>query len=530
MQVNKDLYDNRSVFQVLGCLIKKPTLIEEYSLDKDDFEVEPFHQIVFSAIYNLYQQGIKTLDSFAIDSYLSKYPKQYKRFEANNGVEFCEEAFDLSEVSNFEFYYQRLRKFSYLRFLDSRGLDTSPLYDTTVVEPTQREKEMEKLDGRTIKEMIDIIDTQITVEAKMRYGNNLKDEGLKAGVGLQELKESLKEAPAWGAPLQSPFLTTIFHGARLGKLFLKSSASGFGKSRLAMGDVGYMSVGWCYDHDKKKWMDTGFHLPMLYISCELDHEELQTLLLAWVSGINEDKIINGNYEGDEEEIVDQAIKYIEAAPTYFEVVPDFGISDIVNMVKKYKREKDCDYFIFDYLHMSIQLLSELSSVSRGSKLREDQILFLFIDKLKNLCNQLNIFMYVITQVNDSYRTATVKDESLIRGSKAICDRVDIAHVDLKPTKGDLEEIKKILSKQMGHKPITMIRYIYKVRRGKLTRVKLYQFADLGTCRTTDCFLLTYDNELVSLDVTKVENIDKVIDDNSVEDERDSENDDGILIF
>ena len=82
--VNKKLYDNRSALQVIGCLIREPELMEEYPLDKSDFEVESFHEIVYSCVYNLYQQGVQVIDDFAIDSYLSKYSKQYKIFESKD--------------------------------------------------------------------------------------------------------------------------------------------------------------------------------------------------------------------------------------------------------------------------------------------------------------------------------------------------------------------------------------------------------------------------------------------------------------
>ena len=512
--VNKKLYDNRSALQVIGCLIREPELMEEYPLDKSDFEVESFHEIVYSCVYNLYQQGVQVIDDFAIDSYLSKYSKQYKIFESNNGIEWCNDAVVMAEPSNFSFYHSRLKKFSYLRFLDNRGLDVCCLYDYSVCEPVEQEKEMEKLDSRTIKEMIDIVDTKLTVEARMRFEAQTF-HGIQAGKGLRELKEKLKEEPDWGLPMRSTMFTTATRGARLGKMYLKSSNSGGGKSRLAESDIALWSVPYYYDSKEEKWIHTGFSEPSLYISAELQFDELQTILAANIADVPEDHIINGTYEGDEEERVDKAIAYIEQAPLYFVHMPNFSIADVKNIIKKYHREKGCNYFVMDYIHMTQQLITEISSMSRGMKLREDQILFLFADELKNLCNDLNIFILAITQLNDKYNETTIRNESLLRGAKSLADRIDCGCIDLKPTKQELDAVKNIISHIVGCPPINLVRHVYKLRRGKLSKIRIFQSVDLGTCRVRDVFATNFDGELIPIDATNIENLDNIIEDNSI---------------
>ena len=70
-----------AVIQVIGSLIKRPTLLLEdsYTLKTMDFP-ERFHQIIFSAIHNLINTGIKELDTITIDNYISQYEKQYSVF------------------------------------------------------------------------------------------------------------------------------------------------------------------------------------------------------------------------------------------------------------------------------------------------------------------------------------------------------------------------------------------------------------------------------------------------------------------
>lgn len=410
------LADKRAILQCLGCIIQCPSLLEEYRLEEEDFNVEPFYLIIFSCVYNLYNQGVNKIDCFAIDSMLSGYAKQYKIFEDNNGIDYCNEAVALAELDNFSYYYGRLKKFSYLRFLESRGTDSRIIYDSTIVEPSQQEKEMEKLDNLSIDDMIEMVECHIVTDAKMKFSSNSLSRGQLAGKGMRDLKERLKEEPEFGIPLQSPIMTTIFRGARKRKIYMRSASSGGGKTRTAIGDLCNFSIPWFYDLDQKKWIHTGFSEPSLFVSTELEEDEVQTLIMSYVSGVNEEHIIDGNYDEGEEERVDQAIAYIESSPLYIEVINDFCIQDIVNIIKKYKREKGCYYFCFDYVHMSAKLINEVSSMGKGMKLREDQILFVFIDTLKNLCNQLGVFILTMSQLNGTYKDSPIKDETMLRGS------------------------------------------------------------------------------------------------------------------
>ena len=51
--------------------------------------------------------------------------------------------------------------------------------------------------------------------------------------------------------------------------------------------------------------------PVLFIATEMEPDEIQTLVLAYVSGINEDKILNHTYNLEEKKLIDIAVKLIE---------------------------------------------------------------------------------------------------------------------------------------------------------------------------------------------------------------------------
>lgn len=515
------LADKRSILQCLGNLIIKPELLDDYNFETEDFEVEPFYEIIFSCIYNLYQQGIGKIDGFAIDSFLSSYQRQYKIFEDNHGLDYCNQAVEICEQNNFLYYYHRLKKFSCLRFLAKQGYDTKRIYDHTVVEPAAQEREMQKLDQLSLDDIVDFISSTLVEEVRSKYSSESSSRGQLAGEGMKELIASYKQTPEYGIPLQSGVLTTVARGARLGKLYMRSASSGGGKTRTAMADICGFSIPWFYDTEKEEWVYTNFSEPSLFISTELDEEELQTLILAYISGVEESHILDGTYEDNEEERVLQAADYIASSPLYIEIINDFGIQDIVNIIKKYKREKGCNYFVFDYVHMSAKLIAEVSSMSKGMKMREDQVLFLFIDTLKNLCNSKKIFVLTMSQLNGTYKDSVVKDETMLRGAKNMADRLDLGEISLPPTKGELEGIEHILKHQIKMPRPNLVRNLYKVRRGKLTRIKIWQYVNLGTCRTQDLFVTDNDFNLIPIDITEIQaenskEVEKIIEKHSVD--------------
>ena len=49
----------------------------------------------------------------------------------------------------------------------------------------------------------------------------------------------------------------------------------------------------------------------------------------------------------------------------------------------------------------------------------------------------------------------------------------------------------------------------------MSKIRIWQYADLGTCRTIDLFVTDNDYKLIPVTATKVERIDKIIEENSV---------------
>ena len=271
-------------------------------------------------------------------------------------------------------------------------------------------------------------------------------------------------------------------------------------------DTCYIGCNKIYD-DTFGWIRNGTAESVLYITTELELSEVQTMMLAFLSNVNEEHILNGRYEGDERDRVIEAAKLLKESPIYIEVLPDFSLTDVEDKIKKNIRDHDITYVFFDYLHTSLRILEEISKKSAGVKLREDNILFMLSIRLKDLCNKYGIFILSGTQLNADYQTSETPDQNLLRGAKSIADKIDTGLILLSVTNEDLENLEPIFT-NAGFKKPNMKISVYKNRRGRYKGIYLWCNADLGTCRINPIFATSWSYELIQIHNYKIETVTK----------------------
>ena len=210
-----------------------------------------------------------------------------------------------------------------------------------------------------------------------------------------------------------------------------------------------------------------------------------------------------NRDNEAQRRIDKAIEYIESSPLNFAVIHDFSVNEIVNIIKRYKREEGILYYLFDYIQMSSSLIQETAKMSNGMRLREDQVIFLAVDQLKNLCNELGIFLQSGSQLNGTYKNSPVKDETMLRSAKSMADRIDLGVIGLPPTQAEIEAVRDFIPHELGMQNPNLVQSVYKCRGSKWTRIKVWQYADLGTCRTKDLFVTNNDNVLIKFPAVKI---------------------------
>lgn len=416
--------DTSSIIQVIGGIYNNPSLLDndsKYSFHEEDFS-EQFHKILFGSIYNLHALGAKEITIANIEDYLEQRPKKFAIYKNNKGAEYLQKISQTTQLAAFDYYYTRMKKMTLFRMYQDIGMDLSWLYDNdNILDIKKKQKQEEWLDNTSIEEIADIIDRKIT-GIRLKYVDDCEDNKLVgAGSGAMALINQLREVPEVGYPLFGMFINTITRGARLKKFYLRSGSTGAGKTRSMIADACYIGCSEIYDRDSKQWISSGPAEPTLYVTTEQELEEIQTMMIAFLSDVEEDHILNGEYLAGEWERVEYAAKLLEKSPIYIKELPDFSLKDIENVIKFSVMEYDAKYIFYDYIHSSLKILSEVSGRSKVSGLREDNVLFMISIRLKDLCNQYSVFIMAGTQLNGDYKTATRFDQNLLRGAKSIAD-------------------------------------------------------------------------------------------------------------
>lgn len=515
---NDGLVDKRAYLNVIGCLMQDSSLIDDMDrpLLRQDFKTEDFYELLFVAIYNLYIQGCSTIDEFAIDSYLSNYKKQYQIFQDNHGLEYLVNAREIASIDNYDYFYHRMRKFSLLRYYEEKGVDTRRLiYDWSITEEKQAEIEKRKFEEYSELDIVGIIENELVVTPKMDYCSDILSESIQAGDGMVDLIDELLETPDFGYNFTSPFFNALCRGARKGKFYLRSASTSVGKSRNFLMDACNFAIPYKWDIKKREYVYTGNCTPSLYIGTEGSLREFQTIVLATVSGVNETHILEGEYEEGELDRVKQAAQYISESPLYLVYCDDFSITDVENIAKRYVLTYQVEIFIFDYLQNSLRLSNEVNSKS-SMRMQEWQILLIFSTRMKALAERLNIAIISGTQLSAEAAEARYKDHTLLQGSKAVANKIDVGIILTRPNKAEQKKIEVLTKTLIGCPEINLLQWCYKIRQGKLSRIVILSHIDLGNMRIRDMLATDFDfMKVISIDIARSETIETAVKENSI---------------
>ena len=212
------------------------------------------------------------------------------------------------------------------------------------------------------------------------------------------------------------------------------------------------------------------------------------MVLAYLADIDEDIILNGNYSKPIRDRLTQAIGILEKYKENLIVVhmPDPTIDQVRAKIRYHYFKDGIENLFYDYIFSSPGLLNEY----RDLKIREDVILNIFSTALKDAAVEMGLFVMTATQLNDVSsepgKRKEIKNQSLIRGSKAILDKADVGAIGSMVSYEELEMLKPLIDKYK----ITpnQVLDVYKNRGNKYKDVRIWSYVNLGTCRKTDLFI------------------------------------------
>ena len=148
----------------------------------------------------------------------------------------------------------------------------------------------------------------------------------------------------------------------------------------------------------------------------------------------------------------------------------------------------------------------MSQFARNN-LREDSVLMLMANQLKQLAKDYNVFIFSATQVNATAMMddGEFKNETCIRGAKSIADKCDTGYVmtrvsekvwnSLLPGWKQAIQDGRLDAAIINNPELrpTHIIDIYKMRRGRYKNVRIWINLHLGTGYRQDLFMTNADN-------------------------------------
>ena len=492
------LHDKIAILHVFAGLIKSPELIgntKEFKLSTEDFP-ERFHQIIYGAIYNLFSNGVERISAIEIDKLLREFPSQYHVFNEANGLDYLFKVEEIGQPENFFLHYSTVKKFSFLRACRACGIDISDIYDPQIVDIKESELQQESFNNMTLNEMVSHIEGKL-ISLKDEYLFDSAGRGSHMAENLREIIAEKMKSPSYGANLNSGLYTAATRGARLKKVYMVSAPSGTGKSRFSLASMLSICVPEIWSSEEKKWVKTGATGKCLFITTELEEDEVKIPALCYIADVPEDRLQSATLTDEEQERIHKAIGILEETPFWFEELHDFDLEDVEHTIVKNVNKNNISYISYDYIHTSMKIFSSMSKA--GAKgLQEHQILLQMSIRLKEIANKYNVFLATATQLNSTYKEGEMDDGSL-SGAKAIAQKVDMGALLLDISTKDEEIISSVMHSGVavpfGLKPNLSLN-IYKNRGNKWKKVRIWIHFNHSTLRTTDVFSTDYKGVLI----------------------------------
>ena len=279
---------------------------------------------------------------------------------------------------------------------------------------------------------------------------------------------------------------TCFYVDNEEHLFLMNNYICTHNTRSMVGDACHIAYPIRYDSKVGKWVSTGSCEKVLYVMTEQDTEEIDTMILAYLTGYNEDVFTYGTFDENDPRI-QTALDIMErfSDNMNYAKISDPCSSVVKNLFRRRNLQDGIENFFYDYIFSSPAMLDEY----RDLKIREDVALRMFTTTLKNLAVELNAFILTSTQLsNDDDPKGGFKDFRNVQGSKAIINLADFACIMSRPSVEELNQISEF-KKSFGYTP-NLVTDVYKNRRGRWNMVRIWSMHDLGTCRKYDLFITT----------------------------------------
>lgn len=224
-----------------------------------------------------------------------------------------------------------------------------------------------------------------------------------------------------GLPSGFPELDRSIQGFQSGRLYVVAAPKKTGKSMILLNWAKHLAIDMAH--------------PVLWISTEHSQMDEYSRLLSLVSEVREVSITNGTFSEIPVHLerVDTAIKRVAEAPFYFCSMPQFSVSKIKRLTRKFVRVYGVKALVFDYI----------KAVADTANVREWQELGVLADGLKTLATTENIPVLSAVQINRvgraEWKAGGEMDMDYVAGSDRIAHYYSVGMILRNPTKKESED-------------------------------------------------------------------------------------------
>src|SRR5699024_6599924 len=381
---------------------------------------------------------------------------------------------------------------SLLRAYVNRGFDVTEIYDWETDDFLTREKSLKELDEMELKDIFQYF-ALVNLQVKDMYNIEMDIKEFKAGSDISGLLDRAREGRTYGFPTSCGFENSAFGGLSKGKFLLRSGSTGSLKTSLQIRDMIDVAVKSIYKDGE--WVYNGVQMPSLFISTELDEDDLNFMALSYITGINRKIIKEGLFNMKQRELLEEAGKIINESELYMVHMQEFSINDLDDVIERHVLDNNVQFVAFDYISNNSKLQRSMNELY-SSVQREDQVLLYLSSSLKAISERYDISIQSATQLN---RSGIGRDSEMnsnaLRGSSAVADKVDFGMILKRTKEEDLEKVSSIIEDRGFSKTPSMMRFLYK-NRGGIPDIIMWTHIDSATIREECLFVTDYDYNLI----------------------------------
>jgi replicative DNA helicase len=388
---------------VLGAmLIDKKGVDEVIDILQPDAFYKTSHQLIFEAIYQLFQDS-QPIDLLTVSSELRKKGK----LEAVGG----------------EFYLVQLSQ----RVASSAHIE----FHARIILQKFIQRSLIKISNEIIesayKESTDVFDLLDEAESKLydvTQGNIKKSSETAQNLVLEakkKIEEISKRDGLSGVSTGFEKLDKLTSGWQPSDLIIIAARPGMGKTALTLSMARNIAV--------------GKQIPVAFFSLEMSSVQLITRLISSETGLSSEKLRTGKLADHEWQQLNVKVTDLEKAPLFIDDTPSLSIFDLRAKARRLSSQHGIKLIVVDYL----QLMTAGASSKTGNR---EQEISTISRNLKALAKELNIPVIALSQLSRAVETRGGTKRPMLsdlRESGAIEQDADIVSFIYRPEYYNIDE-------------------------------------------------------------------------------------------